>query len=176
MENWNGKLKNNFLIRNELSAISRRCRVRKFCMVGEGTNHNDHDFPNRNAKLVPGGYQERRLLSRARTESPRSRRKPKYLQKHKRSMSAPPHTKLFDKKHLINVDSLGRSKLIWPRSGHLNIQLYPSRSIESTSVLHTNYLLRYISHLRNMRPAVYNVVAIADGGPDWSVKGVINLM
>ena len=74
-----------------------------------------------------------------------TRRKPKHLQKHKRSLSEHPHTKLFDNKHLIDVHLLERSKLVWQRWGNLKIQLYPSRSIESTSVLHTNYLLRYIS-------------------------------
>ena len=47
--------------------------------------------------------------------------------------------------------------------------------MESTSVMHMNFLLRYISQIKNSKN-VSNVVAIADGGPDWSVKGVINLM
>ncbi len=55
------------------------------------------------------------------------------------------------------------------------MQLYPSRYIESTSVLHANFLLPYLQKLVNGGP-VQNITAICNGGPDWTVKGAINFM
>ena len=55
------------------------------------------------------------------------------------------------------------------------MQLYPSRAIESTNAMHANHLMNQIIQERRFKPVV-NVVAIADGGPDWSVKGVVNFM
>ena len=72
-------------------------------------------------------------------------------------------------------DRIGRTKVNWPRSGPLNVQLYPSREIESTSIMHMNFLMKYVNTIKKEH-LVHNVVAIADGGPDWSVKGIINLM
>ena len=159
-------------------AVSRRCRVRKYCMKGDGANHNDHDFPHKNCKLVPAGYQLRTLKTkRGRSVSPRPNHTPYFSKKqHRRSFSEPPSTglRLF-KGSETGEDRIGRCKVLWPRSGPLNVQLYPSRSIESTSVMHMNFLLRYLANIQKQQP-LYNVVAIADGGPDWSVKGVLNLM
>ena len=62
---------------------------------------------------------------------------------------------------------------MWPRSGYLNVQLYPPRTIESTSVMHMNFLKSYITEIKKQQ-VVHNVVSVAD--PDWSVKGIINLM
>ena len=75
----------------------------------------------------------------------------------------------------LTKDKLGRKKIRWPRSGPLTVQLYPSRAIESTNVMHVKHLVNYLHEIMKTRP-VYNVVAIADGGPDWSVKGMLNLM
>ena len=72
-------------------------------------------------------------------------------------------------------DKINRDKVKWPRSGPLLVQLYPSRIIESTNVMHVNHLMGLIRHEKIIKN-IHNVVAIADGGPDWSVKGIINFM
>ena len=72
-------------------------------------------------------------------------------------------------------DKLGRVSIKWPRCGSLLVQLYPSRAIESTNVMHVNHLMSQIKDERKIRE-IRNVVAVADGGPDRSVKEVINFM
>ena len=155
-------------------AANRRCNIRKFYLEESAPNYNDHDFPYRNSKLVPAGYQLRLLRpNRSRSISPPSKRDPCFVRKHRRSFSVPCKRTMFKEK--TTVDRVGRSKVVWPRTGPLNVQLYPSRSMESTSIMHMNFLLRYIHQLKK-ETLVHNVVAIADGGPDWAVKGTINLM
>jgi len=41
--------------------------------------------------------------------------------------------------------------------------------------MHVHYLVSLISKERRLKE-IANVVAIADGGPDWSTKGLINFM
>jgi len=91
--------------------------------------------------------------------------------------------------HLNSKDGVGRylrvemkrcsteQKQSTDRIGRLTVQLYPSRSIEGTSVMHMNFLLRYLAeHPKVSLGLLHNVIAIADGGSDWSTKGVINLL
>lgn len=63
----------------------------------------------------------------------------------------------------------------WPHSGHLLVQLYPSRLVESTNVMHANHLIQLINDEKVVKD-IANVVMIADGGPDWSVKAIINFL
>ena len=72
-------------------------------------------------------------------------------------------------------DKLGRSTIKWPRNGPLFVKLYPSLAIESTNVLHVNHMFHLISNVKKSQN-VFNVVAVADGSPDWSVKGVANFL
>ena len=72
-------------------------------------------------------------------------------------------------------DSLRRDKVEWPRSGPLTVKLYPGRAVESTNTLHVNHLIGLIKSEKKLR-SVSNVVMIADGGPDWSVKSITNFM
>ena len=70
----------------------------------------------------------------------------------------------------LSQDKKGRAKISWPRTGPLTLQLYPSRYIESTSVMHVNFLVHYLGEI--LKPGFKrNVICICDGGPDWSVKG-----
>ena len=75
----------------------------------------------------------------------------------------------------MTIDKSGRRRVMWPRSGPLHVQLYPSKAIESTSVMHSQFLLKLIEE-RSIQNNIRNVVAIADGVPDWSVKGMLNLL
>ena len=155
-------------------ATSRRSNIRKFYLLDDAPNYCDHDFPYRNTKLTPAGYQLRLFRSQRSRSLSIKRLKPTFATQHKRSFSVPTrHNILGTSKQ--SRDKLGRAKVVWPRSGPLHVQLYPSRAIESTSIMHMNFLNNYISGLKQ-RQNIQNVIAIADGGPDWSVKGIINLM
>ena len=158
-----------------IPATSRRSKIRTFYMVSEAPNYNDHDFPHANSKLVPAGYQIlRSKLKRAKSLSPK--RKETFFSNRKRSLSVGESfgEQLRGKKELTK-DKINRERVKWPRSGPLLVQLYPSRLIESTNVMHVNHLMQLIKREKQLKE-VYNVVAIADGGPDWSVKGVINFL
>ena len=140
-------------------------------MVGQAPIYNDHDFPNPNCKLVPAGYQIlRRRLTRSRSVSPS--RMPKTIKRKRTFSESDATTKL---NIYMCQDKLGREKIIWPREGPLLVQLYPSRAVESTNVMHVNHLIKQIQEERTLRE-IYNVVAVADRGPDWSVKGVANFL
>ena len=39
------------------TAASRRCQIRTFCLQHDAPTYDDHDFPYRNSKLTPAGYQ-----------------------------------------------------------------------------------------------------------------------
>lgn len=156
-----------------IPATSRRCQVRQIYIQDNGPNYNDHDFPHPNSKLVPAGYlilKEKSLRSRS-LSPPKEKNKIK-----KRSLS---ESSCFNNAalHRANLtrDKLNREKVKWPRSGPLFIQLYPSRLIESTNVMHANHLMNLINKEKVCKD-VFNVTLIADGGPDWSVKGVINFV
>ena len=153
-----------------IPATSRRTKIRTFHLVDQAPVYNDHDFPNANSKLVPAGYQILREPMRSRSLSPTKHTKiPR-----KRSLSE--GSCFADlKKISFCKDKLCRDKIKWPRSGPLHVQLYPPRAIESTNIMHVNHLIKLIKEERIFKEVV-NVVAIADGGPDWSVKGVINFM
>ena len=97
----------------------------------------------------------------------------RYLQHRKRSLSE--GSKVSFKNYSINKDRLNGQKLHWPRSGPLLVQLYPSRLVESTNVMHVNHLIELITREKILKD-IANVVTIADGGPDWSVKGIGNFM
>ena len=156
-------------------ATSCRNNIRKFYLLEESPNYLDHDFPYRNLKLTPAGYQWRMTRpKRSRSHSPKSRLPPKFLHTHRRSFSVPRRNRIMGNSK-SSKDSIGRTKVNWPRSGPLNVQLYPSRAIESTSIMHMNFLMNYVNSIKKEH-LVYNVVAVADGGPDWSIKGIINLM
>jgi len=137
----------------------------------EPPNYNDHDFPNANCKLVPAGYEVLSFkVKRSRSLSPV--KKPFQIVG-RRSYSADSCV-VIPKKRLMS-DKVGRPKVKWPRSGSLNMQVHSCRSVETTNIMHTSFLKKMIK--REMRTKqVMNVVLIADGGPDWSVKGVGNLM
>lgn len=160
-----------------IPATSRRSQIRSFYMVEDGINYNDHDFPHANSKLVPAGYQIlRQKLSRSRSLSCRKKKK-SIITSTKRSLSA--DSRIDPKKAFKHVnlrkDRLGRFKIDWPRSGPLNVKLFPSRLIESTNVMHAHHLFNVISNEKKTKNVV-NVIAIADGGPDWSVKGILNFI
>jgi hypothetical protein len=139
-------------------------------MENDAINYNDHDFPNPNSKLVPAGYQIlKEKASRSRSLSPPIR--PKFF--HRRSLSEGASN--IRTNAPLKTDRVNRKKIEWPRSGPLFVKIYPSRLIESTNVLHVNHLTEIIDNEKKLRPLV-NVVMIADGGPDWSVKGIINFL
>lgn len=56
------------------------------------------------------------------------------------------------------LNEQGHKKVFWPRSGPLNVQLYPSEVIESTSSIHSNFLLNLLGNLKKQK-LHYNVVA-----------------
>ena len=153
-----------------IPAVSRRRQIRKFYLESEGPNYNDHDFPHRKCKLTPAGYQVLKTQpKRSRSLSPRRKRLPT-----SRRLSETAIEIIKRRNIETTQDKLGRDKIKWPRSGPLTVQIYPSRLIESTNLMHMNYFSTYLR--RNKWQQIYNVVAIADGGPDWSVKSVLNLM
>lgn len=155
-------------------ATSRRSQIRRFFLVEDAPNYCDHDFPLRNSKLVPAGYQWRvKKLKRSRSVSPVHKKCISH--RRKRSLSVTTDDKVLGSKVELVTDRIGRSKVVWPRSGPLHVELYPSRTIESTSVMHMNFMKRLLFDVKKEH-IMHNVVAVADGGPDWSVKGVPNLM
>ena len=157
-----------------IPATSRRNQIRTFYMVSDSPNYNDHDFPHTNSKLVPAGYQIlKNKPHRSRSLSPK--RKLDILSYRKRSLSEGENFAKLCGKAELTKDKIKRQKVKWPRSGPLLVQLYPSRLIESTNMMHVNHLMGLIGHEKQLHD-IYNVVTIADGGPDWSVKGVINFM
>ena len=154
-----------------IPATSRRSKIQTFYLTKDSPNYNDHDFLHANSKLVPAGYQVlRHRIQRSRSLSPPYRNFKLPL---KRSLS---EVSNFSSQLSIKVplcqDKKGRKKVKWPRSELLMVQLYPSRLIESTNVMHVNHMVNLIARLKD----IINVVAIADGGPDWSVKGIINFL
>ena len=153
-----------------IPATLRYTKIRTFHLLEDAPNYNDHDFPNANCKLVPSGYEILRFKIRSRSLSPKKTRHPEVR---RRSFSES-STNLPNPKK-TTTDKLGRAKFEWPRSGPLSVQLYSSRSIESTNLMHTEYLRKLMQEQRKLRE-VFNLIAIADGGPDWSVKGVGNLL
>ena len=155
-------------------AANRRSQIRSFYLVEEAPNYNDHDFPYRNSRLTPAGYLRlTRKYSRSRSFSPA---KSHNLKTRQRALSESSNVMYNIKKSVsLTSDKLKREKIYWPRSGPLNVRIYPARAIESTNVMHVNFLITFLSEIRRSEE-VYNLVAIADGGPDWAVKGVINFM
>ena len=117
-----------------IPATSRRSKIRTFYLAESSPNYNDHDFPYANSKLVPAGYQLlQNRITRSRSLSPPRRVKTQ----RKRSMSEGFSFKVqFSKNVEFTKDKLNRAKIKWPRSGPLLVQLYPSRLIESTNVMH----------------------------------------
>ena len=149
-----------------IPATIRRTKIRTFHLVDQGPNFYDHDFPNPNSKLVHAGYEIfRHEIKRFRSLSPPKRTLYNITTK-RRCLSETRFVKHPD----LRKDKLGRDKIISPRSGSLLVQLYPSRAIESTNVMHASQI-----NERKLK-SIYNVVTLADGGPDWSVKGIINFM
>ena len=55
------------------------------------------------------------------------------------------------------------------------MELYASRTVQSTSLMHTRFLKEWLQKTRKVK-RINNIIAIADGGPDWSVKGIMNLL
>ena len=149
-------------------AVNRRCKINRFCLVPDAPVYNDHDFPYRNSKLTPSGYQVLRSpIQRTRSLSPPRRRPPR-----RRTYS---EEGSLESSALRSKDSLGRDSLKWSRNGPLTVEIYPSRLIEATNIVHIRNMkdLLQREYLPN---EVYNVISIADGGPDWSVKSVQNFM
>lgn len=156
-----------------IPAVNRRSKLRTFHLTSDAPNYNDHDYPNPNCKLVPAGYQVlKERKTRSNSLSPP--RMPLNLKTRRRSFSESTINDLVKKTNLCS-DKIGRNKISWSRNGPLHVRLYPARAVESTNVMHVNFLVNFLKN-NNKLGDVHNVVAIADGGPDWSVKGVINLL
>ena len=151
-----------------IPATSRRSQIRTFYLKDDSPNFHDHDFPHRNCKLVPAGYQILRNLPRRSKSLSPVRNNVRQLRK--RSLS---ESRVNFKS--LTKDKIGRDKIKWPRCGPLFVEVYPSRLMESTNTMHVNKLISLIRNERKIHD-IANVVMIADGGPDWSVKGIINFM
>ena len=157
-------------------AANRRTQIRSFYLENDAPNYNDHDFPYRNSKLTPAGYQILKpRLERSRSLTVQSRRSTTIRRRCFSESSNESSSEVSSKKLVFSKDKLGRVKIKWPRGGPLSIHLYPSRVIESTNAMHVNHLVNLVQQER-AGSNIFNVIAIADGGPDWSVKGVLNLM
>ena len=158
--------KNKVEIGNPVS--NRRSSIRKIYLTKDALNYNDHDYPYRNTKLTLAGYQERLFKPvRSRSLSPTK----KIKMPHRRSFSVPGRISVLGN----SQDRLGINRVQWPRSGNLHVELYASRTVQSTSLMHTRFLKQWLQKIRKVR-RVNNIIAIADGGPDWSVKGIMNLL
>jgi len=119
---------------------------------------------------VPAGYQIlQKPIRRSRSLTPE--RRFHFCQKRSHSCEE----RFFSKKCDVTTDKFNRKKLLWPRSGRLCVELYPSRAVKSVDLLHTNHLEKQIRIEKQLK-FVHNLVLIADGGPDWSVKGAINFL
>ena len=156
-------------------AVNRRSQIRTFHLIPDAPNYCDHDFPHRNSKLTPAGYQVLKAKqTRSRSLSPprirNSNRRRRCLSENDGYTS---HATVKNRKCEIIKDKIGREKIKWARSGPLTVRINPSRIIGSTNIMHMNFLGKFL-HRQALN--VYNVIAIADGGPDWSVKGVLNLL
>ena len=153
-------------------AVNRRIQLRTFHLIPDAPIYNDHDFPYRNSKLTPAGYQIlKNKPIRSRSLSPT---KSRFKVRNKRSLSENDGCVRYLKKWVeLCPDKRGCEKIKWPKSGPLTVRINPSRVIESTNLMHVNFLSEFLC--KQIVP-VYNAVLICDGGPDWSIKGVLNLM
>jgi len=158
-----------------INACSRRNKIRSFHLTNAAPNYVDHDFPvGSKTKLVPAGYmrlKSKHLVGRTRSLSPPSRSKStRRSRRHSTSSTTQPKRDVT-----LTKDKSGRDKVQWSRSGPLTIQIHSTRTIETTNVMHVNFLISYLLNIKKSEN-VFNVTAIADGGPDWSTKGLGNLI
>ena len=155
-------------------AVSRHFSINNIFATNDQPNYPDHDFPYTNAKIVPAGYLVLKSRNRrSRSLSPR-KTNPK---KKRRSLSAPPNNFSYRcySKDKIFIDTLGRERIRWPRSGSLNVLLYPSMFFESTSAMHVFNLKKILQPIVS-KEGKKAVTIICDGGPDWSPKSTPNLI
>ena len=150
-------------------AVNRRCKINRFHLRNDYLVYNDHDFPYRNSKLTPAGYQVLRPRMRSRSLSPKRVNKQRVRRRRLSSCAKLPGTVK------VTTDKLGRDKVVWSREGPLTVEVYPSRAIEATNTMHVRHLEKMIKN-DFFNGEIFNIVMIADGGPDWSVKGVVNFM
>ena len=159
-------------------AVSRHFSINNIFATNDQPNYPDHDFPYANAKLVPAGYLIlKSKIRRSRSLSPPKRNQQADSKRKHRSSSAPPN-EFSSRRNLrgkIFVDTLGRERIRWPRSGLHNVFLYPSMFHSSTSAMHVcnlKEILQPIVFGENKRA----VTIICDGGPDWTPKSTPNLI
>ena len=63
----------------------------------------------------------------------------------------------------------------WSRNSALTVEVFPSRLIAATNVMHVCHMMEMLqSHF--FQGEICNVILVADGEPDWSVQGLLNLM
>ena len=63
--------------------------------------------------------------------------------------------------------------MVWSREVSFIVKGYPSRAIEATNTMHVRHLDKMIKN-DFFNSEMFYLVMIADGGPDWSVKEVVN--
>ena len=142
-----------------IPAVSRRNQIRTFHMNDAAPNLPDHDFPFKNSRLTPAGYYILTQNSK-RSKSVSPVRKLRNISK-KRSLSS--HSFLDEqmmKGKLYVTDDLGRKKIRWPRSGLLNLQVFPNAAIEATSSVPSFSFKNILSQ----HPHIFNLLMIVDGG------------
>ena len=146
----------------------------RMSVTDDSPNYPDHDFPYRNSKLTPYGYEL--LLSKPRKS--RSISPPRRQKKPTRSRSLSPV-----KSSGFFVDKLGRSHTTVPRSGKLDLFIAANRHFNSTSTVHCRHLMKDLLPKWKSdegilpEPLHKNVlIGVTDNGPDWNSDYSVNLL
>lgn len=154
-------------------AVSRYFQHNKFFHLTEKPDYPDHDFPHPDSKLVPSGYMV--LTNRKERSTSLPSRFTTFTPHNKRSRSrSPPRQHPKSKSY---IDSRGRERISWPRTGYMTMQLSAAKFHSSTSQRHATHLyeiLKPIVHDKVTPKTVVNI--ISDGGPDWNSQSVVNLI
>ena len=75
----------------------------------------------------------------------------------------------------IKVIISSKRKCNLRRKRSLLVKLYPSRAIESTNALHVNHMVNLVRQKQKLNP-IWNLIDVADGGRNWSFKGIENFI
>ena len=148
--------------------------------VDDSPNYPDHDFPYRNAKLIPSGYmllqQSARFLTNrihSRSLSPVRQHEGTCRSRRSRSVSPRKHESA-DHDGIFYRDKLGRLDYHVPNTGPLYMVNRASRFHGSNSSAHVSDLASLLPVIRRRGRSILS--CIVDGGPDQSPKHLVNVL
>ena len=160
-------------------AVSRYHQLRTFFLVNDSPNYPDHDFPYQDSKIIPSGYlrlSHRRVT--AKRPKPRSRSLSDNRSNNKttrRSRSYSPKRRAQKPSAGFKHDKNGRLHFMYPRTGKLTVVNRATKFYSSTAQTHANDLHKILKPII-AEENKHAVVSVNDGGSDWSLKSIVNLM